>query len=76
MENEMKIAIIEGIGSLTINSQPKIYIHNPNKREPKQNVQYHESLTNQHTKAILSLIIPQTTYHKDKVMLHRFGIKG
>ena len=74
--NEMKILIIERHRitnyQLTIEY---IYMHNPNKREPKQMLNIINPSINQHTKAILNSIIPKTTYYINEVMFHRLGLK-
>ena len=52
-----------------------IYIHHPNKTEPKEMLNIINLLTNQHTKATLNLISPKSTHYIDEVMLHRLGLK-
>jgi len=52
-----------------------IYIHHPNKTEPKEMLNIINLLTNQHTKATLNLIIRRATCCMDEMMLHRLGLK-
>ena len=70
-----KFQLLKGIGPQAINLQPNIYIHNPNKREPKQMFNVINPSTNQHTKATLNPIIPKMTHYINEVMLHGLGLK-
>ena len=71
---KQKLQLLKGIRSLTINSQPNIYLQ-PKQEGTKANGQYHQFL-NKHTKATLNSLIPKTTHYIDEVMLHRLGLKA
>jgi len=72
-EMKRKLQLLKGIGSLIINLQSNIYIHNPNRREPKQMFNIINPSTKQHTKATLNSIIHKTTHYI--VILHKLGLK-
>jgi len=70
---ERKVQLLEGIGSLIMNSQLNTYTYNPNKREIIQMLNYTNPSINQHIEATLNSITPKTNHYIHEVMLHNLA---